>query len=180
MSVEYSFDGTNVKFDIVAADASGLVPQTNKVSSLAVSLFDPLGNSDAASISASEIGSTGTYRISTPFAQLNTSSGMGLWNWKFSHPETDLTFVPPSVSFNITRQVANVKDSASTVGSCWTTLTATLPDSYRYSFQQFVTGVNVNVAPRMITASTSGGMLSTTELWPTAPSSGDIFVLIES
>lgn len=60
----------------------------------------------------------------------------------------------------------------------WTSLPITLADAYKYGFQRFMTGSLQGYGPRQITASSSGGLL-TTETWPSAPSSGDIFMVVD-
>lgn len=67
--------------------------------------------------------------------------------------------------------------SASTI-DVWTSLPATLPNAYKYGFQRFMTGSLQGYGPRQITASASGGNL-TTEAWPSSPSSGDVFMVID-
>lgn len=68
--------------------------------------------------------------------------------------------------------------TSAAVTTNWTNLPETLSDAYKYGFQRFMTGSLQGFGPRQITASASGGLL-TTESWPSAPSSGDIFMVID-
>jgi len=60
----------------------------------------------------------------------------------------------------------------------WTDLPSTMTDFYKYSFQKFMTGSLTGAGPRQVTSSASGGSL-TTESWPSAPSSGDVFMMVD-
>lgn len=60
----------------------------------------------------------------------------------------------------------------------WTTLPVNMTDFYKYGLQRFMTGSLTTAGPRQITASTSGGYL-TTESWISSPSSGDIFMVVD-
>src|SRR3990167_8451415 len=116
MSVEtpYSFDGTNIKFDIIIADAAGLVPQTGKASGLTITVYDSARNVDAATVTPTEIGTTGVYELSTPYADIYRTAGDGLWRWTFAHTEPDLTFEPKEVSILINVEIGTATGTPTT------------------------------------------------------------------
>lgn len=103
---EYNFDGTNVKSAI--ACLAGGVPQTGKASAIqsSIVMYDSARNSDAATFTVTEIGTTGVYEVSTPYADLNRAAGDGLWVWTYSL--LDHTFYPPFVSVQVSRQIGTV------------------------------------------------------------------------
>jgi hypothetical protein len=103
--LEYYNDGTNLDFDIVCTDSTGQIPQTGQAGNISVSLYDSALNSDAATITVTEVGTTGYYRIRTTYTDINLGTGDGLWRWKFTHTSPDFTFIP---------QVATLKLPAST------------------------------------------------------------------
>lgn len=111
-TLAYDFDGTYIDFRLSIMDASGLVPQTAQSSSTEVLIFDSALNTDVASVTLTELGSSGTYRVRTLYSDLNRSAGDGLWTWTFANSAPDYTYKPPAVSLVLDKEVGTTNTAS--------------------------------------------------------------------
>lgn len=167
------FDGTNIDFDIVIADSSGLVPQIGLVlgsgSDFTVTVYDSAGAVDnfTTAVTSTEIGTSGVYRIRTVYAELNRlalggTAPDGIWRWVFT-PTTarpDLTFEPLSVSITFNQEIGNATGTPTTTQATLQWLANTTDaDHYKDSWISVKSG-NREGECKKITASTTGGQLT--------------------
>lgn len=178
---EYSFDGTDIKFDI--ACLAGGVPQTGKASNIqsSIIMYDSARNSDAATFTVTEIGTTGVYEVSTPYSDLNRAAGDGLWRWTYSL--LDHTFHPPAVSIQVSRKIGTATGTPTTTTAIFTGLGDLTANHYKNAFVKVIKSpVQANVGEiSKITASINNG--SNVELTFNAMSvalaSGDMIEIID-
>ena len=175
------FDGTYIDFDIVIADGAGLIPQSGKVitTDFTIALYDSANaNVGGATIAATEVTGTGTYRIRTTYSTINRAAGDGIWKWVFTRVNPDLTFMPHEVSVTLNQELGTATGTPTTTTCTFTGLASTDTDHYKDSmFRVIARATGVAGEVKKITASTSGGQLTFAAM-SVALASGDKVLII--
>ena len=172
------FDGTYIDFDTVIADGAGLIPQTGKVitTDFTIALYDSANNADAATIAATEITGTGTYRIRTTYADINRAAGDGIWKWVFTRVNPDLTFMPHEVSVTLNQLIGTiVSDAGNTATTFKTDRTETTNNFCAGRFVRFVNGNLAEQIKKITTYDGTTKFITVQSAYTATPNNGIMF-----
>ena len=141
---EYNFDGTYIDFFVACLDSNGNLA-TGQTASITVTLYDSTLTQDAATITVSEVGTSGIYRVRTTYADLNRTAGDGLWIWTFSHSTAGYTFAPRYMAIQVSAEIGTVNTTnftPTTTQAEFDGLSDTSTDHYKDAFLKVLTGAN--------------------------------------
>ena len=155
MSVEYSFDGTNIKFRFTVLDASGLVPQAG-ITSIAVTAYGSDKNEDAVTETVTEV-AQGVYEASIPYADINRALADGLWTFVPSHTNPDLVFRPPNISILINVEIGTATGTPTTTSVTVSGLKDVSANHYKESYLHVLSGSNIGESKKISASADAGG-----------------------